>query len=132
MSSTSNVVVAWAIAHGMNFVFNYKDYALRNTIPLGMVRQTLYIGLTHYPELIHKIYILDAPFLFRAVWAFIQPFLDASTKSKIQFVTGDKAKREHLLPVFDTACGLHVASRGTGGQSTPVGGSQSVHGRNAL
>ncbi len=86
---------------GMIFVFNYKDYALRNTMPLGLVKQTLYVGLTHYPELIHRIYVLDAPLLFRALWVFIQPFLDASTKAKVQFVKGDESKREHFLPLFD-------------------------------
>lgn len=83
------------------FVFNYRDYALRNTIPIFWVQKCVQNGLRFYPELIQKVYLLDTPLLFQAVWAIVQPFLDKSIRKKIVFVKGDDAKRSIILPAFD-------------------------------
>jgi hypothetical protein len=85
----------------MSFVMNYRDYALRNMLPIRMIQRTIQYGLRYYPEFVHKVYLLDTPIIFQAVWTIVQPFLDKSTKAKIVFVKGDEARRSILYPVLD-------------------------------
>ncbi len=40
----------------------------------------------NYPETIHRILIVDAPYLFSAVWAVVRPWVDPVTATKIAFV----------------------------------------------
>jgi CRAL/TRIO domain len=50
------------------------------------------IGQNYYPECMGKFYIINAPYLFSTVWAFIKPWLDEVTVKKIQIIsTGHKA-----------------------------------------
>jgi hypothetical protein len=46
----------------------------------------------HYPERAHRVYWVDAPVIFRCVWAIVKPFLDPVTKAKCVFVTGDEQR----------------------------------------
>lgn len=46
--------------------------------------------------------ICDAPFMFRAVWNVLYPFIDPVTCKKIRFVTGsDEQKKKILTELFD-------------------------------
>lgn len=45
---------------------------------------------THYPEILGQAYIVNAPFIFRACWRIIRPWLDPVTAAKIQFVQADQ------------------------------------------
>lgn len=38
-----------------------------------------------------KLWMLDAPGIFIAIWKVVSPFIDSVTKSKIEFVHGDEA-----------------------------------------
>jgi hypothetical protein len=49
--------------------------------------------MNHYPERLHRVYLVDAPVLFRAFWALISPFVDPVTKEKFQFVTGESRRQ---------------------------------------
>lgn len=53
------------------------------------------IGITqnNYPEVMHKLLIINAPFLFKGAWAVIKPFLAAGTRSKIS-ILGNKYHKE--------------------------------------
>ena len=85
----------------MSFVLDYRFYALRNTMPIRILQRTIVYGLRHYPEFVHKVYLLDTPAIFQAVWIVAQLFIDSSTKAKITFVKGDAARRSILYPVID-------------------------------
>lgn len=37
----------------------------------------------YYPETLHKCFIVNAPFIFPALWAVIKPFLDEKTARKV-------------------------------------------------
>jgi hypothetical protein len=45
---------------------------------------------THYPEILGQAYIVNAPFIFRACWAVIRPWLDPVTAAKVQFIRADQ------------------------------------------
>jgi len=58
---------------GLSNFYKVKDY----------VMQATQIGQDRYPESMGKFYIINAPYLFSTVWAFVKPWLDEVTVSKI-------------------------------------------------
>lgn len=42
----------------------------------------------HFPERIHKIFMLDAPMTFYALWRIVSPFIDPVTKRKVGYIYG--------------------------------------------
>ena len=45
----------------------------------------------YYPESVKKVYILNAPFVFRAFWAIIKPILHANTVAAVEILGSDYA-----------------------------------------
>ena len=43
----------------------------------------------YYPELLGKLVIVNAPFTFRVIWAFIKVFIDKKTTSKVEIYGGN-------------------------------------------
>jgi len=65
----------------LRYFYQVKDYILK----------AAKISQDNYPECMGKFYIINAPYLFSAVWAVIRPWLDEVTANKIQFMsTGHK------------------------------------------
>ncbi|EDR04921.1 uncharacterized protein LACBIDRAFT_237398 [Laccaria bicolor S238N-H82] len=56
--------------------YRVKDY----------VNKASSVGQNRYPETMGKFYIINAPYLFSAVWAIIKPWLDEVTVSKIEIL----------------------------------------------
>jgi len=50
------------------------------------VKIAISIGQDNYPEIMSKMYIVNAPFMFKGAWAVISPFIDAKTKKKISIL----------------------------------------------
>mgnify|MGYP001074571604 CR=1 FL=1 len=46
-------------------------------------------GGDHYPETLGKVFVLNAPMVFGAVWAFIKGFMDEKTRRKFTILGGD-------------------------------------------
>ncbi|RKO94996.1 cellular retinaldehyde-binding/triple function, partial [Caulochytrium protostelioides] len=59
------------------------------------------IGQNYYPEMMGKMFIINVPMLFTAVWAVVKQFLDEVTVSKIS-ILGSGYKSE-LLKLIDPA-----------------------------
>lgn len=64
----------------------------------------------YYPEMMHRMYIVNAGMMFKAVWAMIKPWLDSVTQSKIVIISGD-GKKELLQDI--PAQNLPVSLGGT-------------------
>lgn len=69
---------------GIQAFYQVKDY----------VFQASTIGQNYYPETMGKFYIINAPWVFSAVWSIIKPWLDPVTISKIDIL---KDGRKELL-----------------------------------
>jgi hypothetical protein len=41
-----------------------------------------------FPERVYKIFMLDAPFIFDALWKIVSPFVDPHTRQKVAFIQG--------------------------------------------
>jgi CRAL/TRIO domain len=90
-----NMEKAIAVTHRQGFskivfVIDYTGFSLRNAPPLSTSRYTLDIMQKHYPERWHRFYLTNPPFIFKAFWMAVKPFVDPHTKEKIVFCTGSK------------------------------------------
>ena len=50
----------------------------------------------HFPERVHKIFMLDSPFIFDLLYKAVSPFIDPVTRKKISFVYGTDALVEDI------------------------------------
>jgi len=78
----------------INLVIDYAGFRLRDAPPLSTSKHTLDILQKHYPERMHRAYVLHPPLYFKTFWSVIKPFVDPLTKKKIVMVSNDAAMRE--------------------------------------
>lgn len=51
----------------------------------------------YYPETAHKLFIVNAPFIFRSVWSVIAPFIHPVTKEKLKILGGPSKYLPEML-----------------------------------
>jgi hypothetical protein len=56
------------------------------TSGIRIFKRTLQIDQSYYPEMLHKMFIINAPLSFRGVWAVVAPFVDPVTSRKIEIL----------------------------------------------
>lgn len=61
--------------------FSLKHLGGKFTDP---IKQLIDIDQTKYPETLHMMLIVNAPFIFKAGWTIVSPFLDPITKTRIK------------------------------------------------
>ena len=75
------------ISSYVTLVFDLEGFALSKQIPLSqtipLARKIFSVIGTSYPELIRKIVVINAPFLFNTIWKVFVPFLPAELLEKI-------------------------------------------------
>lgn len=57
------------------------------------IKIAIKMGQDYYPEIMGKMFIINAPFIFKAAWAIFSPLIDAKTKKKIS-ILGSGYKKE--------------------------------------
>jgi len=57
-----------------------------------LFRETIQIDQNYYPELLGHLFIINAPWIFKGMWAFISPWVDPVTSSKIHILGKDYLK----------------------------------------
>lgn len=82
-------------------IFDYSGYTFKNTPPIPVAKELLFVLRDHYPGCIQNVYVVDAPFIFQAFWAVVKYFIDPITKELVKFVSGDKAKEEVFGKIVD-------------------------------
>eukprot|EP00897_Mesotaenium_endlicherianum_P002864 jgi/Mesen1/2605/ME000166S01729 len=63
------------------------------------VKEVTQLDQDHYPEFLGTMYIINAPFVFKAIWQVIKVWLDKKTQKKIQVLGGHYQKQ--LLELVD-------------------------------
>lgn len=96
----------------VNLVIDYEGFRLRDAPPLSTSKYTLDILQKHYPERLHRAYVLNPPMVFKTFWAIVRPFVDPSTKQKIIFCTG-KHGMESLHAAVSRTDKLEAVACGT-------------------
>lgn len=66
------------------WIIDFEGFGLVDCAPnSALLAATL---LSHYPERLGTLLLLDSPWLFRGLWRAVSPLLNAETKAKIQFL----------------------------------------------
>ncbi|CAB9504351.1 Phosphatidylinositol transfer protein [Seminavis robusta] len=71
---------------------DFGRYKAEHAPTFKTIQELLCTLRDHYPERLYRIYLVDAPFMARTLWAALKPFVDPDTKTKFQFVTGSKQR----------------------------------------
>jgi len=74
-------------------VFNLKNlvYSL-DPSAMNVFIRTVKLDQVMYPQRLETLYIINAPWFFRAIWAVISPWIDPVTAAKIRILGGDYLK----------------------------------------
>jgi hypothetical protein len=69
---------------------------------LKMMKQTMAVIASHYPERSDKLFIINAPWYFAGMWKLVQNLVDPRTREKISIHGGDYQvrARQRVLPIF--------------------------------
>jgi hypothetical protein len=78
-----------------NLLIDFQNFRLRDSPPISTTKFTLDILQKHYPERMHRAYVLHPPFAFTLFWNLIQAFIDPTTKEKIVLCTKKNLHRLH-------------------------------------
>jgi len=65
------------------------------------IKSFVSMASNNYPESIYKTYVINAPFVFRTVWAFVSAMLDDNAKAKFSIMGGKREYLPKLLEVLD-------------------------------
>ncbi|KAG0375386.1 MAG: CRAL-TRIO domain-containing protein [Linnemannia gamsii] len=100
-------------------ILDLKGVSLRQFAnAFGFIKRTSAIAQNYYPEMMGKMYVINAPMMFTSVWGMIKPLLDEVTVSKI-VILGSNYKAA-LLQDIDAA----NLPQAIGGTCECVGGCQ--------
>lgn len=87
--------------HTINAVVDFSGFSLlKHSPPIDIGKEFLTTLRSHYAGQINKIFLLDCPTSFSMLWKVFSPFVGTNTRSKIQFVTGEKNKAK-LVDLYD-------------------------------
>jgi hypothetical protein len=70
----------------LTFILDLAGYGSHTLGPMGITQTLINVFQNHFPETMKRAVIINAPWMFRAVWAVVQAFLDPVVKSKIKMM----------------------------------------------
>ncbi|KAF9581492.1 cytosolic factor, phosphatidylinositol/phosphatidylcholine transfer protein [Lunasporangiospora selenospora] len=74
-------------------ILDLKDVSLRQFAnAFGFIKRTSAIAQNYYPEMMGKMYVINAPMMFTSVWGMVKPLLDEVTVKKIVILGSDYKK----------------------------------------
>lgn len=84
----------------MVIIMDFENWTMKNQAPMEVTKKTIHILQECYVERMSKVFITNAPVIFRAFWSIVKPFLDPVTKSKVVFCSNKKGIQK-LTDNFD-------------------------------
>eukprot|EP00042_Codosiga_hollandica_P012941 m.29452 g.29452 ORF g.29452 m.29452 type:complete len:256 (-) comp40552_c0_seq2:137-904(-) len=71
-----------------------------NSTGMDVFKECTRIDSNHYPETLEHLFIINAPWIFKPLWAIIKPWLDPVTRAKFHVLGSDfqSALLEHIDP----------------------------------
>lgn len=83
-------------------LIDFNGYSMRNAPPMQTSMATLNILQNHYPERLHRAYLLRPPWIFSATFSLVSPFIDPVTAQKIVMLrTSESEMTARLLEDID-------------------------------
>lgn len=85
-------------------ILNYAGFnPVKHSPPMHLTKQVLSTLRNHYVGRVHRIYLIDAPWTVRTLWALVKPFAGSETRKKLVFVTGAQEKKRVMGAVLHTS-----------------------------
>ena len=82
----------------IKWVFDLESVNRKN-INVEFLEAVFSLFQAHYPECLHRLYFVNAPFIFWAIWGCVSSFLSPETREKIEFVSArDSALLSRIGP----------------------------------
>ena len=72
-------------------IMDFTDWTMKQSAPMSVTKETIHILQDCYVERLLRVYMTNAPVLFRTFWSMVKPFIDPVTKQKIVFCAGKKS-----------------------------------------
>lgn len=72
-------------------IFDMAGWAFWHANYIGYIKRLIDLAQNQGPERLHRVILINSPFIFRASWYVIKPWMDARTASKVVFVSGAEA-----------------------------------------
>jgi len=71
-------------------VFDMKSVSMMaDFMALRVFRRTLEVDQACYPERLRKMFLINTPYTFTAIWSLVSPWIDPLTANKIKIVGAD-------------------------------------------
>lgn len=95
--------IACTVKHGfekINIIMDFTDWKLKDSSSIETTKETIHILQDCYVERLNRVFMTNAPVIFRSFWNIAKPFIDPTTKKKIVFCSGKNGLKE-LEQQFD-------------------------------
>jgi len=100
--------------------YDFNGYRMKNSPPPLFIKELMSDFRDHWPERLHHVFIVDSPFIFRALWAIVKHFIDPITKDFIQFITGEEQKKILREMVSEDQAAPYMFDGGKDGEETDI------------
>eukprot|EP00911_Craspedida_sp_UC1_P002411 UC1_evm1s1800 len=97
-----NMLAYGMMEHGVSrwvVIFDMAGWSLWMAKYLSFIKQLVSITQDQFPERLASVFLMGSPWIFKASWKLIQPWLDKVTASKVHFVSPGAEKMLSMVPV---------------------------------
>lgn len=85
--------------HGNIVIEDLKGLSFAFTDSIGLLKKLAQIDDNNYPENLKRMYIINSPTIFTAIWKAVKPFLNENTIRKVRILGSDhKSLQEDIAP----------------------------------
>lgn len=74
-----------------NVIVDFEGYASTQSPSLNRTKESLSIAQNHYPERLHRAFLVDTTGFMKLLWGLVKPFINPITKAKIVYIPREKA-----------------------------------------
>ena len=89
----------------ISVIFDLYGFAVSEQLPIGdlvgLARRFFPIFATGFPELLFRVLVFNAPWLFGTLWSAVKPFIPEEVQEKIQIHSGEIKYDKHIKPYFE-------------------------------
>jgi hypothetical protein len=87
--------------HQVVVVFDMQGWSYSDAYYLKYIHQLVNINQNQYPERLKRGFLINCPWIFKAAWAIIKPWIDKKTVSKLEFTTDNNLteKLTEYIPI---------------------------------
>ena len=78
----------------VNIIMDFTDWKLKDASSIETTKETIHILQDCYVERLNRVFMTNAPVIFRSFWNIAKPFIDPTTKRKIVFCSGKSGLKE--------------------------------------